>query len=267
MTPSLGTRRAAATGASRSAAAARSAPVVRRRPKTQALRPARRVSGVSKTTPPKRASRRPAPAAGLRPLPVLGTIGSHALRAGKSIQGASLLDRLVRGRGWIGLLAALLIGLVFLNVSLLKLNAQAGRNAERARQLRIENAELNGLVTRLSSAERIERAAAKQGLIVPAPGVINYLTARGAYDAKLAAGRLDTGQFSNQATPVPASLTAPQDVQTQDAVSDPSATQPQPGSETVAAQPVPAPAQAPADQQQSTGGGAVPPAATTPGAG
>mgnify|MGYP003397536797 CR=1 FL=1 len=46
-----------------------------------------------------------------------------------------MLDRLVRGRGWIILLGTLLFGLVALNVSLLKLNAAAGHSAERAKVL------------------------------------------------------------------------------------------------------------------------------------
>ena len=76
----------------------------------------------------------------------------------------SLLDRLVRGRGWIGLLGVLLIGLVALNVSLLKLNAAAGRNAERAKELRIQNAELRG--ERLAARARataLQDAAASSG--------------------------------------------------------------------------------------------------------
>lgn len=134
---------------------------------------------------------------GLRPLPVLGTIGSHAIRAGvaagKGLHKSSLLDRLLRGRGWIGLLGVLLIGLVFLNVALLKLNAQAGRNVEAARKLRIANADLGGRVTRLSSAERIQRAGEELGFVSPAPGNIHYLTVRSS-DGRLAARKIAQGE-------------------------------------------------------------------------
>src|SRR5687768_14374160 len=80
------------------------------------------------------------------PVPPLGAISLRVLRAGRSLQDSTLLERLVRGRGWIVLLGALLFGLVALNVSLLKLNAAAGHNAERAKVLRIQNAKLRGKV-------------------------------------------------------------------------------------------------------------------------
>ena len=89
------------------------------------------------------------------PVPPLGAISLRVLRAGRSLQDSTLLDRLVRGRGWIVLLGALLFGLVALNVSLLKLNAAAGHNAERAKVLRIQNAKLRGKVSRLASGDRL----------------------------------------------------------------------------------------------------------------
>ena len=77
------------------------------------------------------------------------------LRVGRSLQDSTLLERLVRGRGWILLLGTLLFGLVALNVSLLKLNAAAGHSAERAKVLRIQNAKLRGKVSRLASGDRL----------------------------------------------------------------------------------------------------------------
>ena len=61
------------------------------------------------------------------------------------------------------LLGVLLIGLVALNVSLLKLNAAAGHNAERAKELRIQNAKLRGKVSRLARATACSAAAAEHG--------------------------------------------------------------------------------------------------------
>ena len=69
----------------------------------------------------------------------------------------------MRGRGWIVLLGVLLIGLVGLNVSLLKLNAHDGRNAEVARDLRIQNAKLRGTVSRLGSSDRAAGGRAQHG--------------------------------------------------------------------------------------------------------
>jgi hypothetical protein len=199
---------------------------------------------------------------------VLGTIGGHALRAGRSLHGSSLLDRLLRGRGWIGLLGFLLIGLVAVNVSLLKLNAQAGRNAEEARKLRIANADLRGRVIRLGSAERIQKAATKLGFVEVQPGSIRYLSSRGEVDGRLAVRRLELGATSDTTGIVPTSAAvAPLDVtpaETPDSMApaDPATPpeQPAPG-------PVPA-VETPATPAPATGGGAAPPTTqATPGAG
>jgi hypothetical protein len=89
-----------------------------------------------------------------------------------------MLDRLLRGRVWIGLLGVLLIGLVAINVSLLKFNAEAGRNAEKAKALTVQNAELRARVSRLRSSDRIESAGRALGLGMPAAGQVRYLSAR-----------------------------------------------------------------------------------------
>ena len=100
-----------------------------------------------------------------------------------------MVDRLVRGRAWIALLGIILIGLVGLNVSLLKLNAAAGRNAEWAKLLRIENADLQARVSHLRSAQRIQDAARSMGFVMPAAASVHYLTADPGRDATRAAGR------------------------------------------------------------------------------
>jgi hypothetical protein len=102
---------------------------------------------------------------------------------------SQVVDRLVRGRAWILLLGVILIGLVGLNVSLLKLNAAAGRNAEWAKILRIENADLQARVSHLRSAQRIQDAARSMGFVMPAAADVHYLTADPGRDAGLAAGR------------------------------------------------------------------------------
>jgi hypothetical protein len=114
-------------------------------------------------------------------------LGAFALRAGRSLQDSSLLDRLLRGRMWIGLLGVLLVGLVALNVSLLKLNAEAGQYAETAKKLRVENADLRGKVSRLGSGGRLQDAAAQLGLVMPRADDVNFLTANEGIDARRAA--------------------------------------------------------------------------------
>jgi nucleotide-binding universal stress UspA family protein len=103
------------------------------------------------------------------------------------VRDSQLVDRLVRGQGWIALLGVLLIGLVGLNVALLKLNAQNGRAAETARDLRIQNAKLRGAVSRLGSSDRLQQSARNLGLVMPTPQMVNYLSARPDRDGRLAA--------------------------------------------------------------------------------
>jgi hypothetical protein len=110
-----------------------------------------------------------------------------------------VLERLVRGRGWILLLGALLFGLVAMNVSLLKLNAAAGHNAERAKELRIENAKLRGRVSRLASNDRLRMAAADLGLVMPEPKKVHYLNTRPDRDPRQAVRNLKDGIALNLA--------------------------------------------------------------------
>lgn len=86
-------------------------------------------------------------------------------------------------------MGVLLIGLVGLNVSLLKLNAAAGRNAEWAKLLRVENADLQARVSHLRSAQRIQDAARNMGFVMPAAASVHYLTADPGRDAPRAAAR------------------------------------------------------------------------------
>ena len=98
-----------------------------------------------------------------------------------------MLDALLQGRAWIALVGVLLVGIVFFNVDLLELNRDIARTADKAAQMKRENAGLRLEVARLASSERIQRAAAKRGLELPAPGDVRYLTPRPA-DARRAAG-------------------------------------------------------------------------------
>jgi hypothetical protein len=114
-------------------------------------------------------------------------LAGRAVDAVCTVRDSPMVDRLVRGQGWIALLGVLLIGLVGLNVSLLKLNAHNGRTAEVARDLRIQNAKLRGTVSRLGSSDRLQEAARNAGLVMPAPQMVNYLTARPRSDGRRAA--------------------------------------------------------------------------------
>ena len=105
--------------------------------------------------------------------------GRRALRRLATLADHPLLDRLLTGRAWIGLIAFALIGIVFMQVSLLKLNAGIGRSVERAAILDRENAELRGVVSELGSDDRLQTEAARMGLVVPPAGAVTFLGRHG----------------------------------------------------------------------------------------
>lgn len=107
-----------------------------------------------------------------------------------AIPRSPFVDRLLTGRAWIVLVAGLLAGIVFANVALLELNAGIARTTEQVAALKRENARLRLQAARLGSSERIQRAAADVGLVLPAPGQVRYLEARRGRDAVLAASRM-----------------------------------------------------------------------------
>jgi cytoskeletal protein RodZ len=152
---------------------------VRRGPGTP--RPPRRISGPSSA---KRAPRGNATAATAvaRP-PFAMRLGARAMRVGD----ARLLDRLVRGRAWIALMAIGLIGIVFMQVSLLKLNAGISRAVTAADTFERQNSSLREDISKLDSGERIQAVAAKLGMVTPAAGDVHYLDGRGADGARAAA--------------------------------------------------------------------------------
>ncbi|MFL5846451.1 MAG: hypothetical protein ACJ762_17335 [Solirubrobacteraceae bacterium] len=155
--------------------AAAAAPRTRTR---RATPPARRVSG------PARGKQRSAAAAIASPPPL-------ALRLGGAVHGLAehhYLDRLVRGRAWIGILAVGLMGIVFMQVSMLRLNAGVGSAIEKTSVLERENSALRASISELSSGDRIAAEASQLGLVLP-PGTPRFLNARTA-DAQKAASSI-----------------------------------------------------------------------------
>lgn len=150
---------------------------------TSATRPAalprapRRVSG-------------PAPGRSRRPVVVEApTLGPRIAAAARALPDHRLLDRLVRGRAWIVLIGIALIGIVAMQVSLLKLNAGIGHDVQRASVLQRENDLLRAEDSRLAEGQRVERTAARAGLIEPNPGSIRFIADRPG-NASRAAGAL-----------------------------------------------------------------------------
>ncbi len=184
-------------------------------------RPPRRVSGPARPAPARAAAaaaavalprhapqpsapprRRPAvvPRPARRPnLP----LGARALAWLRELPDHRLLDRLISGRVWIVLLGTLLVGIVTLQLTLLRLNAGIGRAIEQSSALEQRNAALRADVSQLSNAEQIVAQAAQMGYVWPAQGSPRFLTA-GPADAARA---LTTMQVPNP-TPAPPPATA-----------------------------------------------------------
>jgi hypothetical protein len=184
-------------------AARHPARTTRRKP-TQ--RPPRRVSGPTHPSRPKRDPRASATATAAARAPFAMRLGTRAMRVGD----ARVLDRLVRGRAWIALMAVGLIGIVFMQVSLLKLNAGISRAVTAADTFERQNSSLREDISKLDSGERIQAVAAKLGMVTPAAGDVHYLDGRKADGARAAASIKPPDPVTpSAATAAPAATTAP----------------------------------------------------------
>jgi cell division protein FtsB len=102
------------------------------------------------------------------------------------------LDRLVRGRAWIPVLGVLLAGIVATQVEVLKLGNSMGRWVERTAALSARNQALQASVATLSDDQRIERLAARMGMVMPAPTAITFLRHPGGGAVRSALGRMQS---------------------------------------------------------------------------
>src|SRR4051794_14145288 len=91
----------------------------RARSRTTTPRPARRTSGPAR--PGAHTARRAVPAGAGGAAAVPPPLALRLARTGARIGDARVLDRLVRGRAWIAIVAAGLMGIVFMQVSMLQL--------------------------------------------------------------------------------------------------------------------------------------------------
>ncbi len=160
-----------------------------------------------------------------------GMIPVAAGRAGVAVRelpDSSAIVRLTRGRLWIGLLGALLVGIVALNVLSLGLNASSGQLSQQINDLERDNSALRAEIAEKLSASKVETAATSLGLAAPMPEEISYLDyepsdvtrAAKALSAPLVAAVIDTagdeGLAEEGAAPVssyepePAAATAPE---------------------------------------------------------
>ncbi|MEA2126660.1 MAG: hypothetical protein QOI80_3442 [Solirubrobacteraceae bacterium] len=160
-------------------ARARGVAALRREP---VPRHARRISGPI--------APRPVPVPG-RPRPALPAAQPHTFGARvRGLPDHRLLDTLLRSRAWIWLLGIALGGIVFMQVSLLGMNAGIGRAVAESTTLQHRNAALEEQVAELTSGDRVRDKATELGLLSPDAGEVGFLTVRGRLDARRAAQRM-----------------------------------------------------------------------------
>jgi hypothetical protein len=152
------------------------------------LRGPRRISGPLRPSRPARpdAPARTAPPAGAG----YGGLVLGALELVQRVSSHRLLDRLIRGRAWIVLVAFALLGIVTLQLALLKLNTGIGRSLERAAVLQNQNAAISIEDSELAAGGRVEETAARLGMTVVPDGMLAFLAAHPRRDAARAASVL-----------------------------------------------------------------------------
>lgn len=101
----------------------------------------------------------------------------RALHRTQRMADSRFLDRLIRGRLWIPLVAAGLMGIVFMQVTMLKFNAGIGRAVTSAATLEQQNATMRADLSRQESGDRIATVAHGLGMVVPADGTTAYVSA------------------------------------------------------------------------------------------
>ena len=117
-----------------------------------------------------------------------------ALRAVDAFDGISsnaVLDRLIRGRVWIGLLAFALIGIVAMQLLVLEFNTGIGRTLGHIAQLQRQNAQLGIEDSTYSAESRVAPLAAAAGMTLAPAGTVHFVAASKA-DVTRAATALST---------------------------------------------------------------------------
>jgi len=115
---------------------------------------------------------------------------AHAVGLAEAVATHRLLDRLIRGRVWIGVIAFALIGIVTMQLVLLKLNAGIGRSLVRETLLQRENATLSAENSEVAAGEQVEAQAEHAGMELIPEGALRFLTAHPASDISKAAAAL-----------------------------------------------------------------------------
>lgn len=116
---------------------------------------------------------------------VLGLLGRL-----EALSSHRLLDRLIRGRMWIGIVAFALLGIVTLQLGLLKLNSSIGRALETESSLQRENAALSIENSELAGGARVESQAVRLGMQLSGVGGLQFHASHARTDVPAAAAAL-----------------------------------------------------------------------------
>jgi hypothetical protein len=178
---------------------------------------------------------------------------AHAVGLAEAVATHRLLDRLIRGRVWIGVIAFALIGIVTMQLVLLKLNAGIGRSLVRETMLQRENATLSAENSEVAAGEQVEAQAEHAGMELIPEGALRFLTAHPASDVSKAAAALSApiaaastgGEATASNTSTTGEATAPSaasagEVATSDTSTGEASTAPAAATTEVAATPSPA---------------------------
>lgn len=187
-------------------------------PPAAAAAPRTRSRAQPRRTPPRRVSGPVRGRAAARPAPP-----RLAVRLGGAVHGIAehrLLERVIRGRAWIAIVGIGLIGIVFMQVSMLRMNAGIGRAVERSSLLERQNSAMRASISELSSGDRVAAEAAKLGYVLPPGGSVRFLDASSADAARAASSIRPPGEMlpliGAETTEDPAAATLPETGMTAD---------------------------------------------------
>jgi hypothetical protein len=120
---------------------------------------------------------------------------------------APFLDRLIRGRAWIALVGFALLGIVAMQVAILRLGASIGRSVSQIEQLTQQNETVATAIAGLQPGQNVALEASALGMVYPPDDNIDYLRYN-AGDAALAAASIGPPTVPLLVSPN-SSLTAP----------------------------------------------------------
>ncbi len=140
--------------------------------------------------------------------PVRRPLAARRRRTAARVLDAPVLERLLRGRVWIAIVGVALLGIVAMQVAILRLGASIGASVTRIQQLEQSNQSAETQIARLQPGGDVANTAAKLGMLYPPAGDLVYLNAS-AGQAAIAAASITRPTAPLVSSAPPAALTAP----------------------------------------------------------